>query len=97
MPPKNIESCQLYVQTPEGYEPLAIIESAEVTSLANTENAIEKFATHLEAAITLARSVLKNIIQILDGTIEPYKVNEMLRPRKKPRGSLRRRRRAKCQ
>lgn len=97
MPPKNIESCQLYVQTPEGYEPLAIIESAEATSLANAENAIEKFATHLEAAITLARSALKNIIQILDGSIEPYKVNEMLHPRKKQRGSLRRRRRAKWQ
>lgn len=92
MPPKNIESCQLYVQTPEGYEPLAIIESAEVTSLADAENVIEKFAAHIEAAITLMRSGLKDIIQILYGNIEPYKMNEMLHPKKKPRGSLRRKR-----
>lgn len=97
MPPKNIENYQLYVQTPEGYEPLATTESAEITSLADAENVIEEFVTHLEAVITLAWSALKNIIQILDGTIEPYKLNEMLHPRKKPRGSLRRRRRAKCQ
>ena len=95
MPPKNIESCQLYVQIPEGYELLATTESAEITSLADAENVIEEFATHLEAVITLAWSALKNIIQILDGTIEPYKLNEMLHPRKKPRGSIRRRSKTK--
>ena len=99
MPPKNIESCQLYVQTPEGYEPLATTESAEITSIsfADSENAMDEFYIHLQAAINLTRSAIANIIQVLDGTIEPYEVNEMLRPRKKPRGSLRRRRRAKCQ
>ncbi len=99
MPPKNIESCQLYVQTPEGYEPLATTESAEITSIsfADSENAMDGFYIHLQAAINLTRSAIAKIIQVLDGIIEPYEVNEMLHPRKKPRGSLRRRRRAKCQ
>ena len=99
MPPKNIESCQLYVQTQEGYEPLATTESAEITSIsfADSENAMDEFYIHLQAAINLTRSVIANIIQVLNGAIEPYEVNEMLHPRKKPRGSSRRKRRVKCQ
>lgn len=55
-------------------------------------DAVEKFLVHLQAVINYMQPVIENIIQILDGTIESYKLNEMLHPRKKPRGSLRRKR-----
>ena len=55
-------------------------------------DAMEEFLVHLQTAINHMRPVVEKIIRILDGTIEPYKLNEMLHPRKKPRGSLRRKR-----
>ena len=54
-------------------------------------DAMEEFLVHLQAAINHMQTVVEKIIQILDGTIEPYKLNEALHPRKKPRGSIRRR------
>lgn len=58
----------------------------------NLNDAMEEFLVHLQAAINHMRPVVERITRILDGTIEPYELNEMLHPRKKPRGSLRRKR-----
>lgn len=58
----------------------------------NLNDAMEEFLVHLQAVINHMRPVVEKIIQILDGTIESYELNEMLHPRKKPRGSLRRKR-----
>lgn len=58
----------------------------------NLNDAMEEFLVHLQAVINHMQPVVEKIIQILDGTIESYELNEMLHPRKKPRGSLRRKR-----
>lgn len=58
-------------------------------------DAMEKFLVHIQTAINHMQPVVEKIIQILDGAIEPYKLNEMLHPRKKPRGSIRRRSKTK--
>ena len=99
MPPKNIESCQLYVQTPEGYETLNSVELVEIesTALEDFETFKERFLSSMQTTINAIIPKIREVIQILSGDIKPYMVYELQHPRKKPRGSIRRRRRAKCQ
>ena len=94
MPPKNIESYQLYVQTPEGYEPLNSVEPVEIesTALEDFETFKERFLSSIQTTINAIKPKIKEVIQILTGGVKPYEANEMLHPRKKPRGSIRRRR-----
>ena len=99
MPPKNIESYQLYVQTPEGYETLNSVELVEIesTALEDFETFKERFLSSMQTTINAIIPKIREVIQILSGDIKPYMVHESQHPRKKPRGSIRRRRRAKCQ
>ena len=97
MPPKNIDNHHLYIQTPEGYKPLNNTQLVEIESTApeDFETFEEIFLSSIQATINVITPKIKEIIQILTGVLNPYEVNEMLHPRKKPRGSIRRRSKTK--
>ena len=56
MPPKNIDNYQLYIQTPEGYEPLNSVEPVEIES-----TALEDFETFKERFLSLMRVTINAI------------------------------------
>ena len=92
MPHKNIDNHQFYIQTPEGYKPLNNTQLVEIesTALEDIETFKERFLSSIQGILNIIIPKIKEIIQISTGVLKPYEVNEMLHPRKKPRGSIRR-------
>lgn len=60
------------------------------------KEAIERLGKSLGEALSKVLESIESLLDVIDG-LEPYQRYELLHPRKKPRGSIRRaRKRGKC-